>query len=588
MYIPAKAKKRERGAALLMALFALLLLSAIGGFMLLSARTETRIDSNYNGSLSAYYGANAGLAEIRDRVRYSSATPGGLADLLPTDIAGNPNGVLYILNPSAGEALDPADPANKYFDTQLCHDYNSGAGPGDPCTTVPGVAGWKLQPQNSIPPASGPLGYKWVRINIKTNRTVLPNYCVDQPCASAALDTPVCWDGQVEQLTPGGVNPSCDANGMQTVYMVTSLGATAGLNGNAARKFVRTEVVAPSIRPPGAITMDAGSATATLGDGSTIPSTLVDGRPHRLDGTLAAGNVCSAVAALATDNASSTSQLSQGLNNVRQAIVQTANASCNADGSSIGSNYCSPALWWVRGTNPSPQFVINITSSGSGSGSSGHDGHDGNHSSSTTTVSPCDPSSPSCYTNLNLSAPQLVSLPSPFAGGPGNQTPGSIYQAPQAATVPDEITALLALVNASISQPNYTEAASTALAPNYGSQGNPAIVKVLGTSLTLQSSLTGYGVLIVPNDLEINTGGILRWTGIVLVQSGNAQFKVGSGGSGFINGALMLQPTAGSAVSLVTSTSGAGNFTIFYSCDAIDMVFGSLPYKLLSSSELSF
>ena len=586
IYIPAKAKKQERGAALLMALFALLLLSAIGGFMLLSARTETRIDGNYSSSLNAYYGANAGLTEVRDRVKYSSAIPGGLADLLPTDIAGNPNGVLYILNPSAGEALDPADPASKYFDSQLCHDYNSGAGPGDRCTTVPGVAGWKLHPQNSIAPPSGPLGYKWVRINIKTNRTVLPNYCVDQPCASAALDTPVCWDGQVQQLTPGGVNPSCDANGMQTVYTLTSLGATAGLNENAARKFVRTEVVAPSIRPPGAITMDAASATATLGDGSTIPSTLVDGRPHRLDRTLASGNVCSAVAALATDNASSTSQLTQGLNNVRQAIVQTANASCNADGSSIGSNYCSPALWWVRGTNSTPQFVVNVTTSNSGTGSS-HDGHDGEHSS-TTTTSPCDPTSASCYTNLNLSAPQLVSLPSPFAGGPGNQTPGSIYQAPQAATVPDEITALLALVNASTGQPNYTQVASTALSSNYGAPGNPAIVRVLGTSLNLQTSLTGYGVLIVPNDLEINAGGILQWTGIVLVQSGTAQFKVGSGGSGFINGALMLQPTAGSAVSLVTTASGAGNFTIFYSCDAIDMVFGSLPYKLLSSSELSF
>src|SRR6185312_12020401 len=195
--------------------------------------------------------------------------------------------------------------------------------------------------------------------------------------------------------------------------------------------------------------------------------------------------------------------------------------------------------------------------SNSGTGSS-HDGHDGEHSS-TTTTSPCDPTSASCYTNLNLSAPQLVSLPSPFAGGPGNQTPGSIYQAPQAATVPDEITALLALVNASTGQPNYTQVASTALSSNYGAPGNPAIVRVLGTSLNLQTSLTGYGVLIVPNDLEINAGGILQWTGIVLVQSGTAQFKVGSGGSGFINGALMLQPTAGSAVSLVTTASGAGN-----------------------------
>lgn len=611
MMVLAKANKQERGAALVMALFALLLLSAIGGFMLLSARTETRIDSNYSNNLRAYYGANSGLIEVRDRLKYSSATtPGGLADRLPTDIAGNANGVLYVLNPSAGEVVDPTDPANKYFDSQLCHDYNSGADAGTRCSSVPTTSGWNLTAQASIPPASGPLPYKWVRINMKTNRQVLPNYCVDQPCATAALDTRICWDGQAEQISPAGALPACDANGMQTVYTLTALGSTGTLSDNSARKIVRTEVVAPSIRPPGAITMDAAGANPVLSDGSSIPGTLVDGRPHDVFGVIAPLSSCSPVAALATDTSTSTSQLSTALNAVRLGIVQKANTSCNADGSNINSNVCTPALWWVRGTDSSPRFgtTTTITTTTTTPNLDG----DGDKVTTTTTTStvPCDSSNPSCYTTLNLASPELDALPTgavyaphiptvslpdpstraaPFIGGPGNQGSGSMYQAGQSTTLPNEVTALSNFVKASLGQPNYTAVSAAGLAPSYGSQGNPAIVVITDTSLKLQNtSLSGYGVLVVPNDLEINSGGNLQWTGIVLVQGGSAQFKVTSGGSGTINGALLLQPASGSSVSLVSTNAVQNSFKIFYSCDAIDMAFGSLPFKLLSSTEMSF
>src|SRR5712671_3237597 len=93
-------KRDERGMALMLALFALLLLSGIGLCMVLSSNTETRIDANYGGSLRSYYAAHSGLEEMRDRISYpsSTASPTGLANFLPQDIAGNPNGVLYVLN----------------------------------------------------------------------------------------------------------------------------------------------------------------------------------------------------------------------------------------------------------------------------------------------------------------------------------------------------------------------------------------------------------------------------------------------------------------------------------------------------------
>ncbi len=104
--------------ALMLALFALLLLSGIGLCMVLSSNTETRIDANYGGNLRSYYAAHSGLEEVRDRISYPSTSPNfpnGLADKLPTNIAGNSNGVLYVINPKAGETVDPTDPTSPYF-----------------------------------------------------------------------------------------------------------------------------------------------------------------------------------------------------------------------------------------------------------------------------------------------------------------------------------------------------------------------------------------------------------------------------------------------------------------------------------------
>jgi hypothetical protein len=613
----AKTKRvSQSGAALLLCLFALLLLSSIGIFLYVSTGTNARIAANYGNNLDAYYAAKSGLAEVRDRVSYSSKqnpSAPGLADLLPTDIAGNPQGVLYVVNSAPGETVDPTDTRNKYFDDQLCHDYNSGIAPGARCTNPPASSNWALPFQASLAPAGTEPALKWVRINMKTNRVVLPNYCVNQACDSAPLDTPVCWDGKTEQVSPGGTVPACDANGMQNVYMLTSLAVTPGLRDNSARRLLRSEVVAPSIRPPGVITMDAAGISPTLSDGSSIPGTAVDGRPHKLDGTLAGNNACSAVAALATDSASASSELMQSLDSVRKGIVDTANSSCNYDGSAQGSNVCTPGLWWVRGTNSTPRFVTSITTttttSGSGSNSSGPGSGDGDHHViTTTTTSPCDPSNPSCYTNLDLSAPQLlatsatmapqvpaVTTPpntSPMTGGPGNQGSGSMYQSPLPMTLPDEVSALNRLVSASVNQTNYFAVSSANIAGSYGSNGNPAIVVITDTSLVLNQNLSGYGILVVPNDFEINAQ--FQWTGIVLVQSqsGNAQFKVGSSGTGYINGAVMLQPGGTSTASLVSNTrSTTANpipFRISYSCEAIDMAFSSLPYKILGSSEVSF
>ncbi|HKV91117.1 MAG TPA: hypothetical protein VJW20_01065 [Candidatus Angelobacter sp.] len=632
--------KKERGMALLLTLFALLLLSGIGLFMVLSSNTETRIDANYGSSLRAYYAARSGLEEVRDRIKYPSSSQGGLADLLPQNIAGNTGGVLYVLNPVNGETVDPTDITSPYFDDDLCHAYNSGIPKGIKCTDVPTTTNWQLPAQladvlsNGAQGYSGPLGYKWVRITMKTNRIAAP-YFVDQrdvagPMLAAGqsgapLDTPVCWDGQAEQLLPSGENPTCDANGMQTVYMLTSLAVTSQASGvNGARKLLQSEVVAPSIRPAGVLTAASMNLPITVNAG--VPPVAIDGRVHRLDGTVllnadgtpATPAGCSSVAPLATNTGSN--QMEQTLDQMRKNIVDTANASCTAGGSNIGSNICTPGLWWVRGTDLSTRFVTSVTTGGSGStpgGSGDGDGdHHGHHDPVGISTTECDPTSPSCYTNLDLSAPELFAAsatagvdlpqitsylankPAPFIGNSGNQADSTIYQPPATQTVANEITAVLNLVTSSQNKTNYfAVSAATLNAGNssFGSPGNPgspnnppspAIVVVTDSSLTLSNvALSGYGVLVVPSSLEITSTATLNWNGIVLVKSSTGQVTVDAGAKGYINGALLLAPGAGFNL----NGSSSGNlFQITYSCDAIDLAFNTLPFKVVSTAETSF
>ena len=620
---------KRGGTALLLCLFALLLVSAMGMLMVVESSTEKRVNNNYGSSLRAYYSARSGMEEVRDRMSYPSnptQPPGGINDLLPQVIAGNTGGVLYVLNPGNGEVVDPTDSTSKYFDDQLCHDYDSGADPGIKCSAVPAISGW-ANTQPGMVPAGGPLGYKWVRVNMKTNRIAYPYY-VDGNGASAPLDTPVCWDGQTEQLSPGSPSPSCDANGMQNVYMLTALGVTPGVAEAGARRLLRFEVVAPSIRPAAAVTISGPGSSlspAPVLSGGGIPTTAIDGRVHNVDGSLVSqapttsassspsvARRCSAVAALATDSNRLTWELEHALNALRLSIVEQANASCNADGSSIGGANCTYGLWWVRGTDATPRFVTTSPVPLPAptpfprhhhwrSGSTGTTASTGTLS---TSISCNASSTPNCYTTLDLSAPQLMATSAasatapnasgPFSGSPGNQADPVLYQPASQRTLGDEIAALTDFQSASADQENFFSVRSSNLQPSYGTPAQPAIVVIdpSDPGLQLQTTLSGYGVLVIPSDLEIyNT---LQWTGIVLVRS-SGQLVVGPNAGGSINGALLVQ--AGATLNLQTSTGDASAgpptppslpFRITYSCDAIDLAFQALPFKIVATSELTY
>ena len=102
-------------------------------------------------------------------------------------------------------------------------------------------------PVTAAPPAPAPAPAPPTAPTVKADCS--PPYYVDQKGDPATLDTRVCWDGETEQLSPGG---TCDANGMQPVYMLTSLATAQG-----TRNLLRAEVGIPrQILADGLILMD--------------------------------------------------------------------------------------------------------------------------------------------------------------------------------------------------------------------------------------------------------------------------------------------------------------------------------------------
>jgi len=160
-------RKAESGAALLIAIFALLLISVIAIALVVTSGTDAALGGNYRTSAGAYFAAAAGLEEARGRLLWKN--PDYLNNNKPNSFPTllSPNGlptwgltqVFYIINPAAGETVNPlsANPAD-YPDSEYQPEF-----------------GWPLAGTtvNQIPSVSGAAGlpgpsYKWVRITPAT------------------------------------------------------------------------------------------------------------------------------------------------------------------------------------------------------------------------------------------------------------------------------------------------------------------------------------------------------------------------------------------------------------------------------------
>jgi hypothetical protein len=204
-------KNSEAGVALLIAIFALLLISVVAISMIVASRTEGALNGNYKSSSSAYYASLSGLEEARGRllptnVNYFSNT---VAGFIPagTMLVGQ---VRYLTNPVNGENVLTAYPDNQYA-------QEFGAAPA----TVQTIASVSGTNSASIP---GPL-FKWVRINPVTEASL--NFDVNQdsfidPTTPLFYDTANLPKPSMIVPSPAGANPANVPSTAKQVLEVTA------------------------------------------------------------------------------------------------------------------------------------------------------------------------------------------------------------------------------------------------------------------------------------------------------------------------------------------------------------------------------
>lgn len=271
----------ETGFALLIAIFILLLLTAIGAGMVTMTNTDSSISSNFRDEQSAYFAAKAGIEEVRDRFRSgaSNTLSGNIyfsTSNLPGQTTGGP-GVLYITNPLTGDTVTPwvtNGGQTVYADDEICTEL---ANTSNPCaggiTGVPSGSWYTTTTYSTAyAPATGlRLPWKWARITAKTNLTSSGTTASGSTVASvdgnsADVNYRVCWSGTQEVAISATTYASCGAypaspSPYLPVYVITAMAQTP----SGSRRMVQAETTLttfPTI--PGPLVFDGASPVYTV------------------------------------------------------------------------------------------------------------------------------------------------------------------------------------------------------------------------------------------------------------------------------------------------------------------------------------
>lgn len=242
------AQQGQRGVALLIAVFSLLLISAVGVSLIVMSSTESAVTWNYKRSTAVFYAAQAGLEEARERLVVGTpdtirGNPSFPNELLP--VAGQ---MLYIVNPAPGDpAFSPQFGPALYFDAEYGKEFGVPLLP-NPAQIVQASA---MTQAGNLPP----LDYKWVRITLKTEAMggldLNGDGVLDSIQAVRAQSTD-------NQCLPGMPRCTSDPNAPVTTRPVYRLTALA-LDPYGSKRMVQAEVAEmPVINPIGAIASQAG------------------------------------------------------------------------------------------------------------------------------------------------------------------------------------------------------------------------------------------------------------------------------------------------------------------------------------------
>jgi Tfp pilus assembly protein PilX len=230
--------KSEQGIALIVSLFALLILSLIGLAMLTRATTEVLINDNFKRSKSTFLTAETGTEEARFRLTPAAAA--NRIDTLFTD-AGAATTVVYI---RANTSIVPTDQSssNRYRDPEYStiNSRNSSGSQTSNTSTLYGNAPTYL---TSI--MTGTVPYAWVKITRKTEKLAGQNVDAlgsnqDSPVYYGSLDA----NGKISQYVRDAANALTHSSSHSNpVYLVTSM----AIDGTGAQRKIQTEVV---VMPP--------------------------------------------------------------------------------------------------------------------------------------------------------------------------------------------------------------------------------------------------------------------------------------------------------------------------------------------------
>jgi hypothetical protein len=266
------ARRSEKGIALLIAIFVLLLISVVAIALLVSSGTETALGANYRASSTVYYAALAGLEEARGRLLPKNPTYFGAA-VIPTPF---PLGqTVYVLNRLSGENIAPWDSSNQYYDKEYGAEFFplSAASAG----VQPAYSVWDYTNSPSIP---GPV-YKWVRITAATEQSLYLDVNSDGVYDPS---TPIYYDPAAVDSS-GNPAPSLivTLTPPATAEQVLQITALAYLP-NGSQKLLQY-VVAPmtvNLAFPAAITLDGPNVAPSSG---SYTFTMPWGANFYVDGT---------------------------------------------------------------------------------------------------------------------------------------------------------------------------------------------------------------------------------------------------------------------------------------------------------------
>jgi hypothetical protein len=522
---------RQSGTAILIAIFALLLISVVGIALVISSGTNSSLAGNYRTATSAYYAGMAGLEEARGRLLWKNP------DCLVTRLPGmNPNcpypnfiptagvppmpamglmEVRYIVNPAAGETVDPANlsPANPYADNEYATEF------GFPVSSTNWQTTPSIQSTTGVPNPS----YKWVRINVATEN---------------ALGLDVNGDGVLDRITPlvfdpapnmpcpranpspGLIVPNCPGWSSQSAVQaleITAL-AVAPYGGHRLLQYIVAPLIVSTAtqQPPPGQPANADFPAALTLDGNGVAYTSPGTSSFMITGQ----DQCA------------------GSNN----LVYSVGYTDNLDGANI-----------VREATPAQNYQ------GYPPGTGG----------------PPPPPSKAPATIMNVYPTPPTSLIRPSWMQP--------------ATLDSAMQDIVSSADVVITGPT-TGATIMSRAPLM-SAANPMTIVVNGDLNLNGRNTLGYGLLLVTGTLTYDPDA--SWDGIVLVV-GQGVFTSNQTGTGGFTGAVFVAKTRDSAGNLLgslgrasfTSTGNHPGFGITYNSCWVNSAKGPLSYKILSFREV--